>query len=108
MPTPTIISSQPMGLRTRRTISAPRLAYATVEAELPMFEIASFASKVTPGQGRKGRPGHGDQDRPAHMPSIRRVFRRAVWPARPAVRAPAVWPSAPAVMTSSRAAPPAG
>lgn len=42
MPTPTI-SSQPMGLRTQRTISAPRLAYATVEAELPMFEIALFA-----------------------------------------------------------------
>lgn len=73
-----------------------------------MFEIASFALKPLQARAVRAAPARAIRTAPAHMPSMRRVSRRAVWPARPAIGAPAVWLSPLAVMTSPRMTPPAG
>ena len=100
MLTPTVSSSQPIGLRTRRTISAPRVAYATVETEAFASEMASFAFQSVQVSTVRTAPVTAIRTDPVHKASMRRRPGRPPLPAASFTGTPAVCSSVPAVMTS--------
>ena len=101
MQTPAVSSSQPIGLPTRRTISAPRVAYATVEIEFPTWEMASFALKSPQVTPVRTAPAMATTIDPAHKPLMRREPDRPGTLAASGLRVPAAWLSVLAVMSSS-------
>ena len=72
MLTPAVSSSQPIGLRTRRTISAPTEAYASVETGIPAWEMASFRLKSLQVSAVRTAPATAIRTDPAHTASISR------------------------------------